>query len=213
MIGRIRGILLEKQAPELLLDVNAVGYEIQAPMTTFYDLPALGEEVSLYTHLVVREDAHILYGFLQELDRKLFRLLIKVNGIGPRLALAILSSIRVDDFVVAVKESNTAALVRLPGIGKKTAERLLIEMRDRISALGELSNTLQVEQRVVAANSNKQKEQSEQTFIADPLEEAQTALLALGFKVTEISKMLSKLNTHNKTSEEVIKMALKQVVA
>lgn len=132
MIGRIRGKLLEKQAPELLVDVNGVGYEIQAPMTTIYLLPALGETVELFTHLVVREDAHLLFGFASLRDRTLFRALIKVNGVGPKLALTILSGMDAQDFVRCVRDDDTAGLVRLPGVGKKTAERLLIEMRDRL---------------------------------------------------------------------------------
>ncbi|HSB97665.1 MAG TPA: Holliday junction branch migration protein RuvA, partial [Spongiibacteraceae bacterium] len=132
MIGRIRGKLLEKQAPELLVDVNGVGYEIQAPMTTIYQLPALGETVELFTHLVVREDAHLLFGFASLRDRALFRALIKVNGVGPKLALTILSGMDAQDFVRCVRDNDGAGLVRLPGVGKKTAERLLIEMRDRL---------------------------------------------------------------------------------
>ena len=127
MIGRLTGILLVKQAPELLLDVNGVGYEVQAPMSTFYQLPELGVRVSLHTHLVVREDAQLLYGFAELPERQLFRTLIKVNGVGPRLALTILSGMDVGQFVACVQSADTATLVKLPGVGKKTAERLLVE--------------------------------------------------------------------------------------
>ncbi len=133
MIGQIRGIILEKQPPQLLVDVHGVGYEIDAPMSTFYQLPDVGQEVSLFTHFVVREDAHHLYGFYTRDERHLFRTLLKVNGVGPRLALTILSSTAPDEFVRCVLNNDTASLVRLPGIGKKTAERLVIEMRDKLS--------------------------------------------------------------------------------
>ena len=132
MIGRLTGTLLAKQPPALLLDVAGVGYELEAPMTTFYTLPAVGETVTLHTHLVVREDAHLLFGFASEDERRLFRALIKVSGVGARLALTILSGVSADEFVRCVQDSDTATLVRLPGIGKKTAERLIVEMRDRL---------------------------------------------------------------------------------
>ena len=132
MIGLLRGRLLARQPPSLLLDVQGVGYEVDAPMTTFYELPDAGAEVTLYTHLAVREDAHTLYGFLKLSDRNLFRTLLRVNGVGARLALAILSGMETSRFIRCVQEGDTAALVRLPGIGKKTAERLVIELRDRL---------------------------------------------------------------------------------
>src|SRR5579862_1297852 len=133
MIGQIRGIILEKQPPQLLIDVQGIGYEIDAPMGTFYQLPDVGQEVCLHTHFVVREDAHHLYGFYTRDERSLFRTLLKVNGVGPRLALTILSSVSPDEFVRCVLNNDTVSLVRLPGIGKKTAERLVIEMRDKLS--------------------------------------------------------------------------------
>ncbi|MFM8340846.1 MAG: Holliday junction branch migration protein RuvA, partial [Methylomonas sp.] len=129
MIGFLRGNLIQKTPPQLVLDVNGVGYEVEAPMTTFYDLPVLGEPVKLFTHLVVREDAHILFGFATETERLLFRALIKVNGIGPKLALTILSGQSVADFYRCVEDNDVRGLVRLPGVGQKTAERLIIEMR------------------------------------------------------------------------------------
>ena len=134
MIGRIRGQLLEIQPPDILLDVAGVGYEIQVPMTTLYELPAPGTEVSLFTHFVVREDAQLLFGFLNERDRSLFRHLIRVNGVGPKLGLAILSGMDTASFVRAVQREDTSTLVQLPGVGRKTAERLLVEMRDQLAA-------------------------------------------------------------------------------
>ncbi|MDX1697365.1 MAG: Holliday junction branch migration protein RuvA, partial [Thiohalobacterales bacterium] len=135
MIGLLRGRILSRQPPQLLLDVEGVGYEIDAPMTTFYNLPGVGEEVTLYTHLAVREDAHTLYGFINTADRDLFRSLLRVNGVGAKLALTILSGMDGPSFARCVQESDTAALVRLPGVGKKTAERLIIELRDRLDAV------------------------------------------------------------------------------
>src|SRR5690606_8439100 len=179
MIGRIRGKLLEKQAPEILVDVSGVGYEIHAPMTTIYQLPALGEDVELFTHLVVREDAHLLFGFASAQERALFRALIKVNGVGPKLALTILSGMDVQDFVRCVRDGDTAGLVRLPGVGKKTAERLLIEMRDRLRdwhadgvAVGEGAARLPA-------------------GAADHRLDAESALIALGYKPQEASKMIA----------------------
>src|SRR5688572_2521067 len=134
MIGQLHGIILEKQPPQLLLDVQGVGYEIDAPMSTFYKLPEIGKEITLLTHFVVREDAHHLYGFYSQEERLLFRTLLKVNGVGPRLSLTILSSIDPDEFARCVVSNDTASLVRVPGVGKKTAERLIIEMRDKLSS-------------------------------------------------------------------------------
>jgi len=200
VIGRIRGKLLEKQAPELLVDVNGVGYEIQAPMTTIYRLPALGESVELFTHLVVREDAHLLFGFATLQDRAMFRALIKVNGVGPKLALTILSGMDVDDFVRCVRDDNAAGLVKLPGVGKKTAERLLIEMRDRLRdwhvdgvAVDEGAAQLPVRDN-------------------DYLLEAESALIALGYKPAEASKMITAVKNEGNTSEALIRAALKRAV-
>ena len=137
MIGFLRGKLVHKAPPFLVLDVQGVGYEVEAPMTTFYDLPAINEEIKLHTHLVVREDAHILFGFSTEADRTLFRTLIKVNGVGPKLALTILSGQSAEEFHRCIHDNDTQTLVRLPGVGKKTAERLIIEMRDRLPNLSD----------------------------------------------------------------------------
>jgi holliday junction DNA helicase RuvA len=200
VIGRIRGKLLEKQAPELLVDVNGVGYEIHAPMTTIYQLPALGESVELFTHLIVREDAHLLYGFASVQDRALFRALIKVNGVGPKLALTILSGMDVADFVRCVRDGNAVGLVKLPGVGKKTAERLLIEMRDRLRdwhvdgmAANECSAQLPMRGH-------------------DYLLEAESALIALGYKPQEATKMIAAVKTEDANSEALIRAALKRAV-
>ena len=132
MIGRLQGVLSRKEPPALMLDVGGVGYELEAPMTVFYELPAVGERVTLYTHLVVREDAHLLYGFVREAQRRLFRELLKVNGVGPRVALAVLSGLSDEEFCRCVAEEDIARLTKVPGIGRKTAERLVIEMRDKL---------------------------------------------------------------------------------
>lgn len=131
MIGRLRGTLAEKQPPHLIIDVNGVGYELEVPMTTLYRLPKVGESVTVHTHLVVREDAHLLYGFAEKRERELFRELIRLNGVGPKLALALMSGLEVDELVRCVQAQDTSALVRVPGVGKKTAERLLVELKDR----------------------------------------------------------------------------------
>ncbi len=200
MIGRVRGKLLEKQAPELLVDVNGVGYEIHAPMTTIYQLPALGENVELHTHLIVREDAHLLYGFATLQDRAMFRALIKVNGVGPKLALTILSGMDVSDFVRCVRDDDAAGLVKLPGVGKKTAERLLIEMRDRL--------------RDWHVDGVAVKEGSAQLPVRenDYQLEAESALIALGYKPAEASKMIAAVKNEGTTSEILIRAALRKAV-
>ena len=194
MIGLLRGRLLMKQPPQLLLDVQGVGYEIDAPMTTIYQLPEVGEDVTLYTHLAVREDAHTLYGFMQAADRDLFRSLLRVNGVGAKLALTILSGMDAGAFAACIEGGDTAALVRLPGVGKKTAERLVIEMRDRLEA-GVAPAT------VVAASP-----------AANPTEEAVTALIGLGYKPQEASRMVRGLDTRDLSSEEIIRTALQATV-
>ncbi|MET0378339.1 MAG: Holliday junction branch migration protein RuvA [Spongiibacteraceae bacterium] len=199
MIGRIRGTLLEKQAPELLVDVAGVGYEIQSPMTTFYQLPAPGENVVLHTHLIVREDAHLLFGFASREERSLFRALIKVNGVGPKLALAILSGMDVEAFVRCVRDNDTNSLVRLPGVGKKTAERLLIEMRDRL-------RDWHVDGAIVAEGS-AQLPQTKDNFL-----EAESALISLGYKPQEAARMVAAVKIDGASSEELIRAALKSMV-
>lgn len=199
MIGRIQGIIIEKQAPQLLVDVQGVGYEILAPMTTIYQLPALGERVTLHTHMVVREDAQLLYGFADQRDRRLFQTLIKVNGVGPKLALTILSGIEIDDFIRSVRSEDTAALVRLPGVGKKTAERLLVEMKDRLKDW--------------QVNGGELSLGNQEPLTADYIEEAESALVALGYKPAEASKAIAAVNDDSiVTSEALIRQALKNMV-
>ena len=196
MIGLLRGKILGKQPPQILLDVHGVGYEVDAPMTTFYDLPAVGEEVTLFTHLVVREDAHTLFGFVKSTDRDLFRNLLKVNGVGARLALGILSGMEPAVFIRCIQAGDTGALVKLPGIGKKTAERLVIELRDRLELPKESASVTPA-----AARS-----------AATPVEDAVSALVGLGYKPQEASHMVRTLETANLSSEEIIRSALQAVV-
>ncbi|HSC48304.1 MAG TPA: Holliday junction branch migration protein RuvA [Gammaproteobacteria bacterium] len=190
MIGFLRGVLVRKQPPHLVLDVQGVGYEVEAPMSTFYALPGTGAEVLLHTHLVVREDAHILFGFGSEGERRLFRALLRVNGVGPKLALTILSGISVEGFLRCVREGDSAALTRLPGIGKKTGERLVIEMRDRLEQLG-----------ASPAGAD-----------AHPRDEAQSALVALGYRPQEAQHMLQAIKDPDLSSEELIRRALQSAV-
>lgn len=199
MIGFLRGKLIQKSPPQLLLDVQGVGYEVEAPMTTFYDLPALGEEVKLHTHLVVREDAHILFGFASETERMLFRLLIKVNGVGPKLALTVLSGQSVDEFYRCVNDNDVKALVRLPGVGQKTAERLIIEMRGRLPELNSTTFT-------------KGSVSSPQLLGNSPKQEAITALCALGYKPQDAARMVQVIDTEAKSCEDIIRMALRGAI-
>jgi Holliday junction DNA helicase RuvA len=192
VIGLLRGKILSKHPPSLLLDVNGVGYEVDAPMTTFYDLPEVGAEVTLFTHLAVREDAHTLYGFIAPTDRTLFRSLLKVNGVGARLALTILSGMNAQTFIACVQAGDADALVKLPGIGKKTAERLIIELRDRLEGAGPAGNV--PNKATVAA--------------ASPVEDAVTALVGLGYKPQEASKMVRLIDTADMSSEDIIRSAL-----
>ncbi len=201
MIGRLRGIIIEKKPPQLLIDVNGVGYEVEAPMSTFYRLPEAGKEVLLHTHFVVREDAQLLYGFFTQQERALFRAVIKVNGVGPRLGLAILSSIEPDSFVQCVMDDDTATLVRVPGIGKKTAERLIIEMRDR---LADWQQTDSSGKKVATINLSEQR---------SAMQEAISALVALGYKPPEASRALARVDSEGVSSEELIRIALKGMAA
>ena len=203
MIAWLKGRILEKHAPELVLDVNGVGYEIHAPMTTFYALPESGT-VELFIHFVVREDAQLLFGFATKDERSLFRSLIKVNGVGPKLALAILSSIEPQAFVQCVQHDDVQALVKIPGIGKKTAERLLVEMRDRLKdwyMQGEATLAPSRAAVIGAAGANIM------------VQEAESALIALGYKPAEAAKMIAAVNGDGITSaEELIRAALKRMV-
>jgi Holliday junction DNA helicase RuvA len=193
MIGRLQGLLLEKRPPQLLVDVRGVGYELQAPLSTFYVLPPEGDEVTLLTHLVVRDDAHVLYGFASEAERSLFRHLIRVNGIGARLAITILSGVSPDAFVRCIREDDATTLTRLPGIGKKTAQRLLVEMRDRLT--GEVWQVRAVDG-LVAAN--------------DAMQDAVSALVALGYKLPEATRMAQAVDGTSLTSDQILRLALQR---
>ncbi len=195
MIGRLRGKLIVKRAPVLMVDVGGVGYEVEAPMSTFYALPEIGDEAVLHTHLVVREDAHLLYGFASDAERSFFRDLIKINGVGAKMGLAILSGMSFDAFARCIRENDVASLVRLPGVGKKTAERLIVEMKDKLEAKADSSLPQ-------AVNAAPEK-------INDPVSDAVSALVALGYKPNEASRMVRGLNCEALTSEEIIRQALK----
>jgi Holliday junction DNA helicase RuvA len=204
MIGRLRGILIEKQPPYLLLDVNGVGYELQAPMTTFYRLPSLGGEVILHTHLSITENLHQLFGFADQRDRSLFRTLIKVNGVGPKLAVAILSGMESDDIARCVRDNNIKALTKVPGIGTKTAERLVIELRDRLK-------NWDLPQSDLLAHSEIQQIAGGNDMYA----EAESALIALGYKPVEAAKMISVASKQkpDAKSEELIRLALRTIAS
>ena len=201
MIGRLKGILLEKKAPELLLDVNGVGYELLAPMSTFYQLPAVGQGVVLFTHLVVREDAHQLFAFFEEQERQLFRALIRVNGVGPKVALAILSGVPADEFVRLVQNNDVNALTKIPGIGKKTAERLVLDLRDKLAAW----------QSAVPGLTPALPELENKGLSED----AETALIALGYKPQDAAKMVMRVLRDKPDigrSEEIIRLALRAMI-
>ena len=195
MIGRISGKLLAKQPPSLLVDVQGVGYEIEAPMSTVFRLPAIGEPLMLHTHLVVREDAQLLFGFATLAEKALFRELIKISGIGPKLALAVLSGISVEDFWNVVRAGETGRLVKVPGIGKKTAERVVIEMRDKAGG----ADSAALAQTGVAVP-------------ASPLAEARAALEALGYKPAEAQRLTDAAHKEGMTTDQIIREALKRAV-
>ena len=194
MIGSLRGQLRSKQAPVVNVECNGVGYDVETPMSTFFMLPAVGGDVFLHTHLLVREDAQILYGFATEQERALFRSVLRVRGIGARIALAILSAMSVADFTRSIEHEDATALSRIPGIGKKTAERLIIEMRDRIDAGG------------TAPSGGPAPGQ-------DPRGEAVDALVALGYKTAEINRLLAGLDIEGQSAEDIIRLALRQAVS
>lgn len=200
MIGQLSGRLIEKQPPQLLLDVNGVGYEVEAPMSTFYQLPAVGENTTLLTHLVVREDAQLLYGFLTSGERQLFRTLIKVSGVGPKLALMVLSGVSIEEFIRCIQQDDVAGLTRLPGIGKKTAERLIVEMRDKLKDTNSSELNTGVSLSAVG------------TVEARPVEQAAMALISLGYKQNEASKMVRAVASEGLATEEIIRQALKASV-
>jgi Holliday junction DNA helicase RuvA len=192
MIGRLQGILVSRQPPWILVDVGGVGYELEAPMSTFYDLPEPGQQVTLCTHYAVKEDAVALYGFLRESERALFRAVQKVSGIGAKIALAILSGVTADDFARYVQGGDVAALTRIPGIGKKTAERMIVELRDRVDGLAGAS--------VVSALHAAPK---------DPLSEASIALQSLGYKPNEVARLVKDAGAPGDSAEDIIRKALK----
>jgi len=205
VIGRLRGTLIEKQPPELLIEVNGVGYEVQMPMSCFYELPNTGEEAVIYTHFVVREDAQLLYGFNTVKERALFREVIKANGVGPKLGLGILSGMTASQFVACVEREDISTLVKLPGVGKKTAERLVVEMKDRLKGwgAGDLFTPATDAAPVDSAPVSEQQEAEE---------EAISALLALGYKPTQASKVVAQIAQPGMSSEALIRDALKSMV-
>jgi len=193
MIGRLTGTLIRKEPPALLLDVAGVGYELEAPMSTFYDLPPVGEQATLYTHLVVREDAHLLYGFSRESQRRWFRSLLKVNGVGPRVALAVLSGLSEPELLQCLAQEDIGRLVKVPGIGRKTAERLVMELRDKVDL-----------EAVPTGGAARPAGRP-----ADPAQEAVSALIALGYKPAEANRAISGLPRDGVKSEDLIRQALK----
>jgi Holliday junction DNA helicase RuvA len=198
MIGYLQGILISKQPPQLIVNVNGVGYEVQASLNTFFQLPEIGKEVFLFTHLSIREDAHILFGFIKDHERQLFRNLIKVNNVGPKSALTILSGIEPDNFVRCILENDTATLSRLPGIGKKTAERLVIEMRDRVQDWNPIHLTTP---QVISAN---------ETSVA--IDDAISALVALGYKYPDARRAVLKIDSKDLSREHLIRLALQSML-
>jgi len=212
VIGRLRGTLVEKISPEILIECAGVGYEVTMPMTSIYALPELEQQATIYTHFVVREDAQLLYGFANKVERKLFRLLIKVNGVGPKLALAILSNMSADQFVSCVRHDDVAAIVKIPGVGKKTAERLLIEMRDR------LKDWQSQQSEPLASNDGATPEQlsaelnSDTTFISDNKGDAINALVSLGYKQVQADKAVKAVYNRGMSSEDIIRDALKSML-
>lgn len=199
MIGRLNGEIIEKQAPYLLIDVKGVGYELEAPMSTFYELPECGEHVTLHTHLLVREDAQTLYAFKHLRDRSLFRNLLKVNGVGAKMALAILSGMDANAFTQCIHHGDVDSLVRIPGVGKKTAERLIIDMRDRLDKDSTTTVTSNGKS-INGVNGHAAK---------DPIADAVSALVSLGYKPNEASRMVSNVDTKDQNSENIIRDALK----
>jgi Holliday junction DNA helicase RuvA len=193
MIGRLHGILLEKQPPSILIDVQGVGYELEASMSTFYHLPECGETITLHTHMVVREDAQLLYGFYSLSERVMFRNLIRISGVGPKLALTILSGISAEEFTRCIMEGDSAALIRLPGVGKKTAERLVVELKDRLDK----DDSIKLPGQAVTGE-----------VLANPVNDAVSALISLGYKAQQASQMIRALDVEGKSTEEIIRAAL-----
>jgi Holliday junction DNA helicase RuvA len=192
MIGSLRGRLIAKQAPQIVIECQGVGYEVETPMSTFLNLPDLGQEVYVQTHLLVREDAQMLYGFASAEERHLFRSLLRISGVGAKMGLAILSTLSVRDFERCVEYEDSATLIKVPGVGKKTAERLIIEMRDRING-GRADPGL-----------------ARVTIDANPRSEAVDALVALGYKAREVNKLIGDVDVGDKSAEDIIRLALRQ---
>ena len=206
VIGRLRGTLLEKLAPEVLIECGGIGYEVTMPMTSIYALPELNEQAIIYTHFVVREDAQLLYGFANKIERRLFRLVIKVNGVGPKLGLAILSSMSADQFVSCVSHDDLTSIVKIPGVGKKTAERLLIEMRDRLK-------DWQVTTTASATTDSFPIElHHENTFVSNAKGDATNALVSLGYSQQQADKAIRVVFKAESTSEDLIRDALKAML-
>jgi len=192
MIGSLRGKLMSKQAPLIIVECQGVGYEVETPMSTFLDLPSIGDELFLHTHLLVREDAQILYGFASEQERTFFRTLLRISGVGAKMGLAILSTMSVVDFQRCVEYEDAATLVKIPGVGKKTAERLIIEMRDKIDKSTAIPGAAKV------------------SVDASPRSEAVDALVALGYKVGEVNKLIGAMDVDGQSAEDIIRQALRQ---
>lgn len=192
MIGSLRGRLASKQAPHIVVECQGVGYEVETPMSTFLDLPAIGADLFIHTHMLVREDAQLLYGFSSEDERALFRAVLKISGVGAKMGLAILSAMSESDFRRCVQYEDTATLTKIPGVGKKTAERLIIEMRDKFK------------QSPGAPGANKVAARS------SPKSEAVDALVSLGYKVNEVNKLIGNLDVEGQSAEDIIRQALRQ---
>ncbi|MGF1686640.1 Holliday junction branch migration protein RuvA [Photobacterium japonica] len=207
MIGRLRGTIIEKQPPEIVLEVGGVGYEVQMPMSCFYELPEVGQEAIISTHFVVREDAQLLYGFNKKSERELFREVIKANGVGPKLGLAILSAMTASQFVLSVENGDITTLVKIPGVGKKTAERLVVEMKDRLKGWGE-GDLFTPALDTAASNAPVQ----DTAALARAEDEAVSALISLGYKPQLAAKVVSQIAKPDMTSEAIIRDALRSMV-
>jgi len=206
MIGRLNGVVVEKQAPEILIAVSGVGYEVNMPMTCFYDLPNIGENTIVYTHFVVREDAQLLFGFNNKVERALFRELLKANGVGPKLGLAILSGMSAQQFVSCVNNEDATSLVKLPGVGKKTAERLVLEMKDRLKDWGNDLFTPFSDNAVIEPVAND-------TLVANNAsDDAVSALVSLGYKLAKAQKTVKAVGKPGMSTENLIKESLKSML-
>ena len=194
MIGSLNGLIISKKPSEVLLEVNGIGYEVYVPLSTSFKLPSVDQTVQLLTHLIVREDQHTLYGFITEDERKLFRALIKISGVGPKLALTILSGINVEGFIRSVQMQDVDTLIHLPGIGKKTAERLLVEMKDKVGQMGDIAQNDAIESKDLRI-----------------IKEAHNALTSLGYKSVEARKILDGIDSNGLTVEALLKQALQSL--